>query len=479
MTATVATFDAKRESTRMVDPEIARIAGDVARPTGVVPFCRDLGHLPGRSGPLAVARTVVGMLFQGEDYLASLTRRYGPVFRHRVALDPVVFVSDPDLIWSIARNDDRVWSTALAWVHYFKGVFPSETSDGLLALDFDFHKDARRLIQPAFAAQAVAGYVEQARPLIDAALDDWIRRGTVAFKPEVRRLFARISAKVFMGIDDPAEAEMLDGAMTDGWQAVLALFKRKSWGPSWRRALRGADVLWKTIRPRMESRRGGGKDLLSRLCETRDEATWLADDDTRMRLFIGIMFGAFDTTSSGSASMAYLLARHPDWQARLRDEATGLNDARPGPEALKTLEAQEWVWKEALRLFPVGGFLSRVALREVTLGAYRIPARTLVMAMTGSAQRDPTWWSDPLRFDPERFSPARAEDKRHKATYLPFGAGAHTCVGAQLAGLEVKAFWHALLTRCRFRLAREYEAGHVYAPIGIVSGDVRVSFERI
>jgi cytochrome P450 len=77
------------------------------------------------------------------------------------------------------------------------------------------------------------------------------------------------------------------------------------------------------------------------------------------------------------------------------------------------------------------------------------------------------------------FLPGRAEDKRHKAIYLPFGAGPHACVGAQLATVEIRAFWHAMLRRCRFRLERGYEARHGYRPIGIVSGDVAVTLERI
>jgi cytochrome P450 len=483
MAAAATHSKSKREPERSVDPvdpTVLAAVGDVARPRGIIALNHDLDHLPGRTGWVAGVEGVVGMVRHGEAHFASLIGKYGPVFKHMMGLDPVVLLADPDHIWTLARNDDRVWSAALAWGHYFGGLYPSETSDGLLNLDFELHRDARRLLQPAFGGPAIGGYVESARPLFAEAIDGWMRRSRIRFKAEVRRLFARVSAKIFMGIDDPAEAEMLDRAMTDGWQAILALRRRTRWGLGWRRAQRGLDTLWATLRPRMESRRGGsGTDLLSRLCQTRDEATWLDDDDTRMRLFIGMMFGAFDTTASGTASMAYLLARNPTWQERLRDEAQALEDEAPTPEALKTLERQEWVWKETLRLYPVAAVLSRVTLREVNVGGARIPAGTLVSGLTGAASRDPKWWTDPLRFDPERFSPERAEDKRHKATYLPFGAGAHSCVGAQLAGVEVKAFWHQLLRRGRLRLAKDYEARHCYTPIGIVSGDVEVIFEPL
>jgi cytochrome P450 len=97
----------------------------------------------------------------------------------------------------------------------------------------------------------------------------------------------------------------------------------------------------------------------------------------------------------------------------------------------------------------------------------------------GPLLRDRRWWDAPDRFDPDRFTPERAEDKRHKGGFLPFGWGAHACIGSHLASVEVKAFWCAMLTRCRFRLERDYEARHTYTPIGRVSGSVALVVEPL
>ncbi len=464
-----------------VDPRIIAIAGDVARPERVVPFHRDLRHLPGQSGLVAGARSIVGMIRHGEAYMTSLARRWGPVFRCASGHTPMVCVADADLLWTVLRNEEGIWSSALPWTFYFGGLNDSPTGDGPLMLDFDFHRDARRLLQPAFGATAIRGYLESAVDLYEREIDRWLRRGRVRFKAEVRRLFARVSAKIFMGIDDPEEAERLDVAMMQGWMAFRAVFKRSRMSPAWRQARRGMGTLWSTFRPRMEQRRSGaaGEDLLSRMAQTEDGAAWL-DHDARMRLFIAVMFGAFDTTASGSASMAYLLTTHTDWQERLRREAGAASiDRATTPAALKALEEHEWVWKETLRMFPVGGQLSRMALSDTRLGDHEIPSATLVWLLAGTVANDPAHWTEPSRFDPERFSPARAEDKKHKAIFLPFGAGAHACIGAQLATAEIKAFWHALLSRARFRLSSPYRARHGYLPIGIVSGNVELDIERV
>ena len=104
---------------------------------------------------------------------------------------------------------------------------------------------------------------------------------------------------------------------------------------------------------------------------------------------------------------------------------------------------------------------------------------TLVCPMNGAIGRHPKWWTEPGRFDPERFSPERAEDKRHAGAYNPFGAGAHACVGMQLANMEIKVFWHRLLTTCRFRLTPDYEARHQFTPMGMVTGKVGVTLEPL
>ncbi len=85
----------------------------------------------------------------------------------------------------------------------------------------------------------------------------------------------------------------------------------------------------------------------------------------------------------------------------------------------------------------------------------------------------------PDRFDPDRFADGRAEDWKHPGQFMPFGAGVHACIGAHLASAEVKAFWYTMVTRCRFRLARDYEGHHTCTPMGSISGDVGLVVERL
>jgi len=314
--------------------------------------------------------------------------------------------------------------------------------------------------------------------MFERAIDEWVARGRVDFKAEVRRLFARVAGRIFLGVDDEAQAEMLDHALADYWRAPLAISRNRFASPTWRRAMRGFRTLFDWLAEQVPERRTGtGDDLFSRMCREAREVAWV-DDEALVRMFIGVLAAAFDTTSCGVTSMAYELARQPQWQDRLRAEARSATTPMTY-EQVRELEQLEHAWKETLRLYPVAADIPRRALRDTTIGGHAIPAGTMVLALLATVMNDARLWTDPDRFDPERFSRERAEDKKVKGAFLPFGGGPHACIGAQLSTLEAKAFWHAMLSRCSWKLERPYEASHQLGPLGMVSGEVALTLQRL
>ncbi len=463
-----------------VAPFILEQAGDVSRPRRGMPTAVDIAHLPGEGGLGAAVRNTLGWMRHGIDHLAAQHRRYGPVYRSVFAGYQVVCVADPDMVLSIAR-DEQTWSTSLAWLTFFQGIDPKINAakvDSPLFLDFKAHRDARKVFQPAFGHAATASYFDAATSIYTEAIERWVERGQVSFKDDIRSLMMKVSTRIFLGVDD--EAEKFERALIDYWEGPLSLTRSPLLSPAWRRSIRGHRTLCEMLRSRIAARRAsGGEDLFSRLCAKSQEPETLVDDDGLVRLMIGIKSAAFATTSSGLTSMAYLLATYPEWQERLREEALALSKGRINYEESGKLEVTSRVWKETMRLYPVAPYTARRALHDTQLGQWRIPAGTFVMGMISVAMQDETLWSNPRGFDPDRFTEARAEDKKHKAAFLPFGIGSHTCTGMHLANAEVKAFWHAMLTRCRFSLVRESKARHTYMPAGIVSGDVQLRIERL
>ena len=78
----------------------------------------------------------------------------------------------------------------------------------------------------------------------------------------------------------------------------------------------------------------------------------------------------------------------------------------------------------------------------------------------------PEIWSEPNKFDPERFNKDRAEDRNHKHAWIPFGGGAHKCLGIKFAELQVKLILFHLLKNYQISVEPGYEMPYTPAPIG-------------
>ena len=464
----------------VVDPRLAALIKSASAPAAVPKLPRPPEQIPGKLGLLGGAVNVVQSLRIGVAQPEAWRAKYGDIYRFSFLGTPMIGVWDADEVHAILRNEDQVWSTAMGWdTLMFAGLDARGGNLGtLLSLDFDEHRVARKLVQPAFTLKAIEGYLAILDRGFSSAIATWRERGRIDFKKEVRTLLARTAGEIFTGIRDADEMARVDRALSDFWHGMMALSRNRWVSPTFRKSQNGLATLLQTFLRLVPARRAsGGDDLFSRMCQINDMDG--LSDEAMVRVFITIMFGAYDTTSAALASMGYLLAKHPEWQERLRGEALALGSGSPDWTAMKSMKLHEWAWKETLRLMPVNGFLPRRALRDVVVGGYHLRAGTLVCPMNGAIGRHPKWWTEPGRFDPERFSPERAEDKRHAGAYNPFGAGAHACVGMQLANMEIKVFWHRLLTTCRFRLTPDYEARHQFTPMGMVTGKVGVTLEPL
>jgi cytochrome P450 len=178
-----------------------------------------------------------------------------------------------------------------------------------------------------------------------------------------------------------------------------------------------------------------------------------------------LMMAAHDTTTSTLTSMTYELARHPHWQERLRDESRALGKGQIDFDDVEKLEGLTWVMKETLRRYPPLPVIPRVALQDFEWAGFTVKAGTMVVASPIHTHHMAEWWPEPQRFDPERFTPTRAEDEKHTHSWVPFGGGAHLCIGYRFAEVQVKAIMHQLLLRHRWSIPEGYRMPVQQAPI--------------
>jgi cytochrome P450 len=123
--------------------------------------------------------------------------------------------------------------------------------------------------------------------------------------------------------------------------------------------------------------------------------------------------------------------------------------------------------------------IPRVASADFAFAGHRIPAGTMVVISPIHTHHMPEWWPAPTLWDPERFSPARAEDERHTHCWIPFGGGPHHCLGLRFAELQVKTTLHQLVLRYRWSVDPGYQMPVQQAPISKPRDGLPVRFERL
>ena len=195
-------------------------------------------------------------------------------------------------------------------------------------------------------------------------------------------------------------------------------------------------------------------DLLSLLLAARDEETGEAMTDTQLRDEVLTFFAAgHETTALALTWTLYLLSRHPDIERTLHDEVDRVpGDGETTFADVEALSYTRMVIEEAMRLFPPVYSLSRTALADDEVGGHRIRAGSVVNISPYVTHRNPRLWRDPLRFDPERFTPDRVKE-RHRYAYLPFGGGPRICVGRGFAMAEACLVLATIARAYRLRVA--------------------------
>jgi cytochrome P450 len=330
-------------------------------------------------------------------------------------------------------------------------------------------------MQEAFTRSRLTGYVEHIDRVASAVVADWPTNDRrFLFHPAMKELTLDIASMVFMGHEPGSDHELVtkvNKAFTTTTRAGNAII-RKSVPPfTWWQGLKARELLENYFAERVkECRVEDGSDLLTVLCNAQDEDGNRFSDDDIVSHIIFLMMAAHDTSTSTTTTMAYHLAANPEWQERCRDESARLADGPLDIESLEKLETLDLVINESLRMVTPLPLNFRQAVRDTDLLGYYIPAGTNVVTWPALNHRLPEIWTDPEKFDPERFAEPRAEHKKHRYAFAPFGGGAHKCIGMVFGQLEIKTVMHRLLRRYRLELVRpdykpRYDWGGMPIPI--------------
>lgn len=410
------------------------------------------------------------------DFLRS-TAQDGGVLRLPLGPFNVHLVTEPEAI-------ERVLVGNAA--NYHKRTFQYRllariTGEGLLTLDGPPWLKRRRLAQPSFQRDRVAGFAPVFTRVARGLGDRWhvaARSGEpVDVAADMMLVALQSVVECLFGTRIGDEADALARATLDVLHHIMHQARTLGVTPGWaptrrnRRFRRALGVLDAAIYETLNERRRAGAetddDLLGRLMTAEVDGESLSDQDLRDEM-ITLLIAGHETVASALTWTWDQLAVHPEAEANFHEEVDQLPEDPSELEGLQAFQYTGAVFEETLRLYPPAWIVTRKSREADVLGGYRIPAGSLVVMSPYITQRRKDLWPDPDAFRPERFLDRSV--RRERFAYFPFGGGAHLCIGNHFAILEAAMILATLGQRFRLRraddAAPEVDPGVTLAPRG-------------
>lgn len=374
-------------------------------------------------------------------FLTASARQYGDVVEFRFFHVPVWLVNGPEFV-------EEVLSTKAASFMKGRGLQAGRPifGDGLLTSEGEFWKRQRRLAQPAFHRDRIAGFGAVMGTAGDRMAKCFRAGETRDVHADFMRLALEIVGRTLFGLDVSHEAsevgESLEVALSE-FPSLLnplrAFFLSHLPTRRARRLAAAVSRLDAVIFRMLAMRRadpGDTGDLLSMLLSARDEdGSGMTDRQLRDEV-LTLFLAGHETTALALTWAVFLLSRNPGARARLEAEVDALPAARPpATEDLPHLPFTEAVVKESLRLYPPAWAIGRTALEDVEIGGHVIRKGSAVLVSPWVMHRDGRTFDEPEAFRPERWLGEKTRSLPRFA-WFPFGGGPRVCIGSAFAMME-------------------------------------------
>lgn len=428
-------------------------------------------------GPRAWALIRTLMVATRGDLLrpfVDLFERFGPLFQVRLPLGHnLVMLAHPVAIERIlrSRQDNYIKGSVYDGARLLLG-------NGLVTSEGDHWRRQRALANPAFRPSRLEQYLSAMTDCTRQMADGWAAAAAplqIDAQAEMSRLTMAIVGRTLFGLDLTQASDRARKA----FDTALAVIGRRGpsnlqlplWLPTpgnlrFHKALRQLDaIVYELIGSfRSGAAEGADQTLLGAYLAARDPGTGEGMSDQQLRdEVITLYLAGHETTASLLTWSLYRLSRHPDIAMRMSAEIDGqLGKDWPDMGQLKGLSYTSRFINEVLRLYPPAWTIARNAVEDDTVMGYRIPAGSIVMLSPYLAHRWTEVWPDPLRFDPDRFTPDASKD-RHPFAYFPFSLGPRICIGMQFSLMEARLVLSLILRRFTVQADEGPEIGCVAA----------------
>ncbi len=418
-------------------------------------------------GPPVRFRNLVSFLAFGSprdllSFYMDATRRYGDIVRFGRGLYSICFVAHPDYVKQVLQDNLGNYPKK----NRFNDMLKPLAGEGLLTSDGEAWRQRRRLSQPAFHRERLAGFATDMTEATQAMLARWAplaeRGQAFDVSQEMRRVTLSIVGRALFSANIGADSDEMGQALTIIFEHINHRFRHLlSWPESvptprnrrFHTAIATIDRL--SYRLIAEHRRADtdSGDLLSMLIAVRDEETGQGLNDRQLRDEVGTFLAAGHETTAVTLSWVwYLLSKHPHIERQVHAELDEVLGGRtPTVEDLPRLSHTRMVIQETLRLYPPAWALSRGIADSDDIDGYPIPAGALMVLSPYVTHRHPAFWDNPEGFEPERFTPEQVAE-RPRYAYFPFGGGPRQCIGNEFALMETQLIIAMVVQRYRLQL---------------------------
>ena len=398
-----------------------------------------------------------------------LADEYGDIAHYKIGWNHIVFLNHPDYIREVlvVQNDNFIKERTVQRTKMLLG-------EGMITSEGSKHRAQRQVAQPSFHRQRIPEY---ASTMVGAAVlvrDRWRHGEQRDIAIDMMHLTLKVVAQTLFATDLREEVNELASAINRimGLYNFLVMLPAAEWLVHARppglaafvKARKRIDaVVYRMIAAHRQRASHAGSLLDLMLAASPDQSP-AAEQSVRDQV-ITIFLAGYETVANALSWTWYLLSQNPECERRFHLEIDReLQGRLPSYEDVPRLRYVEMALAESMRLYPPAWAMGRYARHDFQLGDFVLPAKTTVLMSQFITHRDARFFPDPLRFDPERFTP-EARLRRTKLTYFPFGAGVRQCIGESFAWMEAGLLLATLGQKWKLKLV----PGHRVEPEPLIT----------
>ena len=369
-----------------------------------------------------------------------LADEYGGIAHYKIGWHHIVFLNHPDYIREVlvVQNDNFIKERTVRRSKMLLG-------EGMITAEGVEHRMQRQVAQPAFHRQRIPEYAGVMVREAARMRESWRHGEQRDIARDMMHLTLNVVSETLFATDLRDEVDELADAINRimGLYNFLVMLPAAEWLVHVRppglaafvKARKRIDaVVFRMIQAHRQRKSDSGS-LLDMILAASTDGSAESEQSLRDQV-ITIFLAGYETMANALSWTWYLLSENPECERRFHAEIDReLQGRLPTFDDIPRLRYVEMVLAESMRLYPPAWAMGRYARNDFQLGDFFLPAKTTVLMSQFITHRDARFFPDPMRFDPERFTP-EAKMRRTKFTYFPFGAGFRQCIGESFSLME-------------------------------------------